>query len=305
MPTLQLLDAADINPRLWDACICQASNSRSYAYFHYLNAMADRWKALVTDDYQLVMPLPFKQKWGIHYVYRPPFTQQLGIFANNSLCDESVRKECYEKALQLFPYLHYSIDAGSLISLPNLQATAQPNYVLDLSQPYEIICSQYHPSLIRSLKKARHAGLQLQETSLEQAIEWYYAWYHRRIPELKKKDYHRILHASQHTAYYQIHAHQVIDQSGKPLAIAVWLCTSRRRIAILNGCHDKGRRLNAMHFLFDEIIRQSCHTSCMLDFEGSTLPGVARFIRSFGASTETYFTLHANRLPIPFRWMKK
>ncbi|SFV33491.1 hypothetical protein [Thermoflavifilum thermophilum] len=305
MPNLRLLDAAEINPRLWDACISRASNSRPYAYFHYLNAMTDRWKALVMDDYRLVMPLPFKQKWGIQYVYRPPFTQQLGIFADNKFCNESIRKECYEKALQLFPYLHYSIDAESLISLPRLQATAQPNYVLDLSQPYETICSQYHPSLIRSLKKARHAGLQLQEASLEQAIGWYQTWYRGRIPGLKKKDYHRILHASSHTEYYQIHAHQVMDQSGKALAIAVWLCTSRRRIAILNGCNDGGRKLNAMHFLFDEVIRQYCNSACVLDFEGSSLPGVARFIHSFGASTETYFTLHANRLPLPFRWMKK
>ncbi|QOR76287.1 MAG: hypothetical protein IMW88_01560 [Thermoflavifilum sp.] len=305
MPTLRLLDAAEIDARQWDACIALAPNGTPYACFHYLNAMADRWCALVMDDYRLVMPLPFKRKWGIRYVYRPPFIQRLGIFQVNERCSEVLKKACFEKALQHFSYLHYSVDAETAIELPHMQAFAEPNYVLDLQKPYASIRSQYHPSLIRSLKRAETSGLMLQEGSLPEAIRFCYARYHRQIPELADKDLQRLLHAAQHDRCYQINCHRVVNQHEELLAVAVWLHDSQRMIAILNGCNETGRTLRAMHFLFDRVIRQYSNTPLVLDFEGSSLPGVARFIRNFGASLENYVTLHANRLPFPLRWIKR
>ena len=41
------------------------------------------------------------------------------------------------------------------------------------------------------------------------------------------------------------------------------------------------------------------------DFEGSMIPGVARFYAGFGANPETYFQLKFNRLPLPLRWIKR
>ncbi len=42
---------------------------------------AGQWDALVLDDYQAVMPLTWRSKFGIRYLYQPAFTQQTGIFS--------------------------------------------------------------------------------------------------------------------------------------------------------------------------------------------------------------------------------
>lgn len=305
MLTLRLLHASEIDSLKWDACIARASNGLPYAYFHYLNAMADDWMALIAADYRVVMPLPFRQRWGIRYVYRPPFVQRLGIFQYGQPDEDSVKKICYTRALQKFAYVHYSIDAESWTDFPGVKASLKPNYVIDLSKPYELIFSHYHPSLLHSLAKAHDARLRLQSGDVSDAIAFFYTHYQHRIPEMQQRDYARLLRAAEKANPYKILCHQVTDDDGNLLAVAVWLCDGRRMITVLNGCNEAGRAKRAMHFLFDAIIRQYGETQRILDFEGSSLPGVAKFIRSFGPSLETYFTIHVNALPVPFRWLKK
>ena len=72
----------EIDTGKWDACMDNAPNGVIYGKSFYLDHMTDhRWDALVLDDYRAIMPLTWKRKWGIAYLYQPPFTQQLGVFS--------------------------------------------------------------------------------------------------------------------------------------------------------------------------------------------------------------------------------
>ena len=72
----------DLDLKKYDACIDNAINSRIYGYSWYLDIVADNWDALVLNDYEAVMPLPWRQKYFIKYIYPPAWTQQLGVFSN-------------------------------------------------------------------------------------------------------------------------------------------------------------------------------------------------------------------------------
>ena len=67
----------------YNSCIKQSKNSRIYAFSWYLDCVADNWDALVLNDYEAVMPLPWRQKYVIKYIYPPAWTQQLGVFSPN------------------------------------------------------------------------------------------------------------------------------------------------------------------------------------------------------------------------------
>ena len=67
----------------WDACIKEASNGLIYGYSFYLDTMSKNWDALVLNDYEAVMPLTWNKKYGICYLYQPPFTASLGIFGQS------------------------------------------------------------------------------------------------------------------------------------------------------------------------------------------------------------------------------
>ena len=72
----------EIDTARWDACINRAANPLIYGFHFYLDHMAaGRWDALILGDYEAVMPLTWRRKYGIRYLYQPPYTQQTGIFS--------------------------------------------------------------------------------------------------------------------------------------------------------------------------------------------------------------------------------
>ena len=71
----------DIDAQKWDECISNSPNGIIYAYVFYLDCMADQWDALVYNDYEAIMPLTWRKKYGVAYLYQPFFTQQSGIFS--------------------------------------------------------------------------------------------------------------------------------------------------------------------------------------------------------------------------------
>src|SRR5829696_5857665 len=77
---IQHLQRGQVDERRWNAAIDAASNGLIYAYTDYLDCMCDQWDALVLNNYESVMPLPWRKKWGVHYLYQPFLTAQLGIF---------------------------------------------------------------------------------------------------------------------------------------------------------------------------------------------------------------------------------
>nr|MBU9937149.1 hypothetical protein [Ferruginibacter sp.] len=77
---IRYLTYRQIDKPKWDACIDGAYNGLIYAYSFYLDSMAKHWDALVLNDYEAVMPLTWNKKYGIHYLYQPPFTACLGVF---------------------------------------------------------------------------------------------------------------------------------------------------------------------------------------------------------------------------------
>ena len=53
---------------------------------------------------------------------------------------------------------------------------------------------------------------------------------------------------------------------------------------------------NAMAFLIDSFIKEHAEQHLVLDFEGSMIPGVARFYESFGGQKHRYFQLIKNNV---------
>ena len=76
----------------WDHAISQSNNQLVYASSWYLNVVSPQWEALVTADYEFVMPLPVKSRYKIPYLVQPVLTQQLGIFSKQSITEKIVKE---------------------------------------------------------------------------------------------------------------------------------------------------------------------------------------------------------------------
>jgi hypothetical protein len=81
--TIQHLTRNEIDSIKWNNCVERSANGLIYAFSYYLDALCDNWDAFVIDDYNAIMPLPWRKKAGIKYIYAPPFIQQLGIIGTH------------------------------------------------------------------------------------------------------------------------------------------------------------------------------------------------------------------------------
>src|SRR5690349_11427870 len=80
--SIRYLTRKEIDVAKWDECIDTASNGLIYAKSNYLDVMCTNWGGLVQNDYERVMPIPWRKKWGFSYIYPPYFIAALGVFGN-------------------------------------------------------------------------------------------------------------------------------------------------------------------------------------------------------------------------------
>jgi hypothetical protein len=102
-----------------------------------------------------------------------------------------------------------------------------------------------------------------------------------------------------------LRVYEIYSTQNELLATALYIATGRRLINLLPSASAKGKEMGAAPILLDNIIRDHAGKAAILDFEGSMVPGVAQFYRSFGAVEQPYWHLKINRLPWYLKFLKR
>jgi hypothetical protein len=295
---IDYLRRQDIDDTKWDAVVHLV-----YGKSFYLDHMADgQWDALIAGDYEIVMPLTWRKKWGIRYLYQPPFTQQLGLFATTPISPRLIdaflkRSHQHCKFAEIF--LNYRNPRPGLKPFTN--------FILDLSPSYTELNAGYKQDLVNNLKISRRASLQyIQEPPLLHTLSLFRQLYGRRLLHLSPKDYHRF-EALCGTLQKKdrLLLRGVIDSNGQLLATALLPREDGRLYLLQSTSSAAGRQASANHFLLDRLICEFSGQPLTLDFEGSEQPGIAHFYRNFGAKNQPYYFYRNNRLPWPLRYLKE
>ncbi len=299
---IRFIRHTEIDREKWDRCIDTAINGRIYAYSFYLDHMARNWDALVQDDYDYVMPLPWNRKFGIRYVYQPFLTAQLGVFGRQQ--PGPLTAEFIHSIPPAFKLIELSLNSHNLDDAPGEISARRNNYILPLQHSYDEIRKNYSENTRRNIKKAADAGCLLRKNiSAEQVIQLALS----QIRETSKhisdnlrrfKTLYRELTNRNMTAAYGV------VQNESLLASCIFFFSHRRAYYILVGNHPESRYTGASHALIDAFIKENAGKDLTLDFEGSDLPGLAAFYQGFGAVNEPYPFLKFNRLPFFLKWMK-
>ena len=291
MPSnIQIIPATLIDANLWNDCILQ-HQAPIYLQYDYLNFMTKNWVGLVVNKYNSIMPICFKQKFGIKYSYTPSFMQQLGWVG------ESIEIEILEKTI--YDFVRY----GDIMFNHNndffkQKSISKTNFIIDLNQSYENIYSNYTNDLIQNLKKASKEQLQyLTSTEIPQALSLYKNLYANRLNKTTQNDYDNFLNLClQLNENENCFVRKVVNQNNELLSIALLLKDDFRIYNIANTTTDLGRKTAANHFLIDHILQEFSNSNLIFDFEGSDLPGVKSFYQNFGAINQPYFHWHFNKL---------
>ena len=300
-PDIRYLERSEIDTGKWDHCIIQAANSLIYARSFYLDRMAKTWSALIMNDYEFVMPLTWNRKYGISYLYQPPFAAQLGLFSKK-FPDKNILGAFIGHAETYFKFCEIHLNFGNL-AIPNPLRT---NFVLDLGKPYTELRKGFKKRLLENLQESASNDLQYQVSDdYLNAIRLFKNEYGKRFPHVKNSDYQRFESlCGDMVSRKMIFIREVKNIKGELLDVSVFFIDEGRIYNIMSVTLKEGREKRAHFYLIDRLIAEFSNRHLVLDFEGSEIPGIAEFYRKFGTARQPYPFLKFNHLPYPVKFLK-
>jgi hypothetical protein len=301
---IKYLPQAEIDKSKWHESITASDNGLIYGYSFYLDKLASHWDALVLNDYEAVMPLPWNKKFDIHYLYQPFLCAQGGIFGKN--IDAGLVEAFLHSIPAKFKYWDISLNHQNLYPLNHFSLYERSNFVLSLNRPYDELYNAYRESTQRNIRKAELAGCRIiQDFDVEKVIVLALQQMRRQSKESGQnvesfRQLYDFLHQQKKAITYGIES-----AKNELLASCVFFFSHRRAYYILVGNHPNGRTIGASHAVIDAFIKDYAGNDILLDFEGSDMRNLAFFYGSFGAVEEKYAAVKLNRLPWWLKWAKK
>ena len=292
---VRFLRRKDIDEEWWDQQISAYGNGLPYAFFWYLDIVAEKsWGALHCTHTGAVMPVAYKYRLGyFKQAYQPAFTQQLGVYGPDGSSDDITR------FIAAIPagFLLFTTKLNEANLLPqNIkgQWTKLTNLLLPLEDGYEAIQSQYSKSLRKRIRRGREVLTVSSDVQKEDVVNFYRQQLEHKIA-LGEKNYRIISQLMQEALKRGAGKMLKVEDEEGDLQGAIFFLYSASRIINLFGASNPAT--NAMHMLIDEMIKEYAGTNHIFDFEGSDIPGVAQFFRSFGSQPHYYYRYDYSPIP--------
>jgi hypothetical protein len=295
---IQYIQNQEIDYVKWDNCIAHAYNGNLYAWSWYLDIVCEGWDALVLGDYEHVMPLTYGRKYGIGYLYQPPFTQQLGVFSK--VPGDSLPVNDFLQSLgNHYRFAEINMNRYNKISHPGFKVSMRRNYELDLIKNYDELRKSYASNTSRNIKKAEKEGIDVVTNADPGDIIGIFK--NEKGKELKKlgdRQYQMLEKLMYRGTYKKMAMITGAYDKNNQLCAGAFLIESHQRLVFLFSANNAAaRQTGAMHLLVDWVIRKFSGKPITLDFEGSEIPGLARFYAGFGSQETLYPALYYNKLP--------
>lgn len=284
----------DIDREKYRNCLQNAVNYRVYAEDWYLDAHTDsKWDCLVYNDYEAVMPLPYLRKFGLKIIYQPIYCQQLGVFHPSNF-DKNKLQQFSEKFLQIPVYFYQLNEENADLNFANTKV--KKNHLLPLNFSYEELRKNYRrdrdkdikriSKLTLSVSKELHLSFLIKELKKKYP---YFAQYYDKpwFSQLMKEIIHRNLYT-----YYEL------KDGNEAVASLFFVHSKERMILLLSTRSAKPEHKGAFAFLTDYFIQNHAGSNLLLDWEGSTVPGIADFNESFAAKAHPYHRIENSKLQL-------
>jgi hypothetical protein len=284
----------------WNALVAKDSESLIYQYTWFLEAMCDSWYGIIDDQYTTVIPLAVKRKWGIKHVYMPPFLQRMML----------VGKALNEVETKLVNSILQNFSSLTVFNIANFELNITPiknlknNFFLDLQQGYKCVYERYTKELIKNVKKAHFRGCEFTtEVTFDQVVAFYQQAYGEKSSytsahfALLKK----CIEQPEAQGYFHLWGVKAADTQELLLA-ALLLDDGRRCYYLLAAPSAQGKQYRATAFFIDTVIQKMVEKgNRYFDFEGSNIPSVAQFYRTFNPETEHYTQYYYNGFCTPLK----
>lgn len=301
---IRFLKNNEIDFEKWDACVEQSPNGLLYSSSFFLNNLCI-WDALVLNDYEVVMPLPRRKKWGIEYIYNPAYAAQCGITGNNINAD--IVLQFLNNLPPQFKFLQLNLTEYNTVQKSNsIKIAERTNYVLPLNKAYTLLAENFTKDTRKNIRQAVKNNLTaVKNIDTETVFTFYKNMYGQHLHGGVKKDFEQFIHVSKEAIRLNKgFTIGVKNESGVLVSASFWGIDNKRLYYLLGAPTAEGKKLGATYFLMHHIIETYAGSNLLLDFEGSDIENVAAFYKQFGPVKKTYPLVTINSLPFYLKWFK-
>lgn len=298
------LKHSEIDKAEWDRLLLRCADRMWYAQSWVLDLCCPAWEALVGDDGSM-MPLIWRRKFGVDYLYQPYAVQQQGVFSpsrdqrTDAAFLEAVPKRFKYWDIHLNGSMHVHADRDDRIS-------TSTNQDLDLSPDASTLRAAYSqghrrnlrkggddpPVIVRDITSAEFVGLFERTTGKRFG----------NVPEGGMLLLERMISGALERGQCSLLG---VRGNGALIAAVCFMKWERRSILLKSANDKEGSERQAMFHLVDRYISEHAGSGLLLDFAGSNTASVQRFNAGFGARSTIYLHLVRNRLPTLLRWFKR
>ena len=301
--SIKYIHREHLDEEKYNQCIDTSLQSKIYAFSWYLDIVCNTWDVLVLNDYEAVMPIPWRKKYGIKYVYPPFWVLQLGVFSNEVIDENEFLTPLFNK----FKFVELRMSTHNNFELYSEFLQLKQCQKLVFNTTYSSTLSHYRKDRKKDLQKAAVADLiEKWNDHPSNLIQLFKNNIGKRTPNIKETDYENLEKLMAICIGKKIgEILSVYDKENK-LVASVFLLKHKNSITKLISSTDLNHRKNGANtFLIDRVIFKYHKDFSEFNFGGSSIKSIASFSKSFGAETEKYHQLKMNKLPKVLQLFKK
>ncbi len=297
---IQYLEHHEIDLLLWDNCISKAINQVIFAQSWYLNTVWENWTALVSTNYQYVMPLFPSRKWGIDYLWQPSLIFQSGIFSSG-LLNKDIADRFLEAIPSRFRLVEIRLNILNQIGEPNgFDVFTSTSFQIDLIKKYQHTVADFSLQILQNLKIAKAAQVfvneELDALGLVRFLSMTRKWQPNKLYSQDLPVIQRIAgKAMSHGAAKILSAYSA---DNRLIAAALFIGTGTKAIMLVAGQSEEGQRLNALAMIVNYFIMTFSGSIVTLDLGLSQNSEYTNLCLGFGA-VQVHYPM-VRKIPFPF-----
>lgn len=287
----------------YDSCIENSLQSRVYAFSWYLDIVSDNWDVLVFGDYEAVMPVPWRKKAGIKYVYPPFWLLELGVFS----LDETIDYKLFFNFLfDKFKFIELRLNTENIEVTSSFLEDKQMQ-ILNIEEEYEAIFNHFRKDRKKDLRKAKNVYLiEKWKDESNKLIQLFKDNVGKRTPFIVEKDYATLKKLIDTCIAKNVGEILSVYSKDSILVASGFFLKHKNKITILISSTDFNYRKNGENtFLIDRAIFKYQEKYNLFHFGGSSMDSIAKYFLSFGAETKVYQQIKYNNLPFFVKFFKR
>lgn len=296
---IKYLKHTEIDILKWDRGIKKSVNGSIYGYSWFLNTVCDHWDALVDENYETIMPLPYNKFLSCYFINQPSFATNLGVFSCNLLDCETVNA-FLEAVPQKFCFLKLNLNKYNKLTDKKYRVIKDGVLEIDLISSYTRIAESYSAAINKSLKDAAQNKISVISGMNSNDLIRMYLFnktmiqkflFRKKIKKLKTlvSDAIRFRAGEVLGAYTR-------DNSLCAAAFFIW--SHNRVFLLLFGFNEIGFERCAHVKLIDQFIKQHAGENLTLRFEYHFIEELTSVYTGFGGNKYCFFRVHRKFLGI-------